>query len=341
VVLFSVVTCLIAGMAVTLLASTPVAADESTDITNKDTASFTSKLNVVTSISPISNIIKNIGGDRIELATIVPEGSDSHTFELIPSDAVKINDADIVIIDGLHLEPGIEKVVAEAKIKNPRLQLLRLGDSTINQTQLIYDFNYPKEKGDPNPHLWLDVDYAIKFANLTRDKLIETDPKNTDYYNLNTDRYVTLLHKLDTQIKKAVETIPPQNRKLLTYHDSWAYFATRYGMIVIGAVQPSEFGEPNPQDVARLIDQIDSQKVPAIFASKVFPSKVVDQIAREANVTFVQTLNDDVLPGKPGDPNHSYVGMMLENMKNMVVPLGGKVDGLTDIDPQDTYLKGG
>jgi ABC-type Zn uptake system ZnuABC Zn-binding protein ZnuA len=301
----------------------------------------TTKLKVVTSVAPITNIIKNIGGDKIDLIGIIPEGSDSHTFELVPSDVVKMNDADLVIMDGLHLEGGMEKVVDEAKIKNPQMQLLKLGDNTIAENQWIYDFSFPKEKGDPNPHLWLNVVYAMKFANLTRDKLMEMDPKNAEYYKTNADRYISLLKKLDEGIMQAVQTIPPQNRKLLTYHDSWAYFAPRYGMTVIGAVQPSDFGEPSPQDIAKLIDQIRSEKVPQIFASEVFPSKVIDQIGREGNVTFVQTLSDDVLPGQPSNPNHTYVGMMLEDMKYMLIPLGGNIEALKSIDPQNTYVKGG
>jgi ABC-type Zn uptake system ZnuABC Zn-binding protein ZnuA len=298
---------------------------------------LSSRIKVVTSVSPITNIVKNIGGDKIDLIGIIPEGSDSHTFELVPSDVVKMTDANLIIIDGLNLEGGMEKVANEAKNRNPSTQLLKLGDNTITKDQWMFDFSFPKEKGDPNPHLWLNVDYAIKFANLTRDKLIEMDQVNADYYNANADRYITLLKKLDDGIMQAVQTVSPQNRKLLTYHDSWAYFAPRYGMTVIGAVQPSDFGEPNPQDIAKLIDQIRSEKVPAIFASEVYPSKVVDQIGREANVTFVQTLSDDALPGQPADPNHTYVGMMLKNMKNMLIPLGGNIEALHGIDPENTY----
>jgi ABC-type Zn uptake system ZnuABC Zn-binding protein ZnuA len=164
------------------------------------------------------------------------------------------------------------------------------------------------------------------------------DPQNAQYYSNNTNRYISLLKELDEGISKAVQTVPPQNRKLLTYHDSWAYFAPRYNMTVIGAVQPSDFGEPTPREVARIIDQIRLEKVPAIFASEVFPTQVVNQIAKEGNVKIVGTLSDDVLPGNPGNPQHSYVGMMLENMKNMLVPLGGNISSLNDIDPRDTYL---
>lgn len=293
------------------------------------------KLNVVTSVAPITNIVQNIGGDKIYLVGLVPEGVNSHTFDLVPSDVIKINDADLVIIDGLNLEADVEKTAENAIGKNPSIQLLKLGDNTISQNQWIFDFSFPKEKGDPNPHLWLNVEYAIKFANLTRDKLIEMDPSNSQYYIDNSKKYNDLLRQLDEGIKKSIETIPAENRKLLTYHDSWAYFAARYGMTVIGAIQASNFNDPSPRDVANLIDQVRVEKVPAIFASEVFSTNIVDQIAKEGNVTIVETLSDDDLPGNSGDPNHSYVGMMLENMKNMIIPLGGNIDALKNINPKN------
>ncbi len=294
-------------------------------------------LSVITSVSPITNIVKNVGGDRINLTGLVPEGVNSHTFELVPSDVIKLNKADLVIINGLFLEDNIEKAVNETLKKNPNIQLLKLGDNTVNSTDWIFDFSFPKEQGHPNPHLWLNVAYAMQFVNLTRDKLIEMDPDNTDYYDDNANRYVNLLKQLDEGIKSSVETIPPQNRKLVTYHDSWAYFAPRYNMTVIGAVQPSDFSEPSPLDIAKLIDQIKNEKVPAIFASEVFSNKIVDQIAKESNVSIVETLRDDALPGNVDDNNHTYVGMMIENMKNMVIPLGGNIEKLNALNPGNTF----
>jgi len=305
--------------------------------TNATAATLTKKLNVVTSVSPITNIVKNVGGQKIELIGLVPEAINSHTFELVPSDVVKVNDADLVIIDGLGLETNIEDVVGEAHKTKPNLQILKLGDNTITSDQYIFDFSFPKEAGDPNPHLWLNVLYAMKFANLTRDKLVEMDPTNADYYKGNTDQYITKLKQLDEGIMHAVQSVPEQNRKLLTYHDSWAYFAPRYGMVVIGAVQPSDFSQPTPREVANLIDQIKAENVPAIFGSEVFTTGLVDQIANEANVQIVGTLSDDDLPGDPGDPQNSYVGMMLQNMKNILVALDGNVSALSSITPDDTY----
>lgn len=294
-------------------------------------------LNVVTSVSPITNIVKNIGGDKINLTGLVPEGVNSHTFEPVPSDIVKLGKADLVIINGLYLEDPMEKVVNAYLKTNPNIQLLKLGDNTVTPADWIFDFSFPKDAGHPNPHLWLNPVYAMKFANLTKDKLIEMDPNNTAYYTENANKYITLLKKLDEGVKQATQTIPPEQRKLITYHDSWAYFAPRYNMTVIGAVQPSDFSEPSPLDVAKLIDQIRAENVPAIFASEVFSNRITNQIADEAGVEIVQTLRDDALPGDVTSPNHTYVGMMLENMEHMIVPLGGNVSSLSGINPANTY----
>src|SRR5215210_92724 len=283
-------------------------------------------LNVVTSVSPITNIVKNIAGDKINLTGLVPEGVNSHTFEPVPSDIIKLSNADLVIINGLFLEDNMEKVVNESLKNKPDIQLLKLADNTIDSTGWIFDFSFPKEQGHPNPHLWLNPINAMKFANLTKDKLIEMDPNNTAYYTENAEKYVALLKQLDAGIKAAVKTVPPENRKLITYHDSWAYFAPRYNMTVIGAVQPSDFSEPSPLDIAKLIDQTKNEKVPAIFASEVFSNKIVDQIAKDSNIAIVETLRDDTLPDNVNDNNHTYVDMMIENMKNMVIPLGGNIE---------------
>jgi ABC-type Zn uptake system ZnuABC Zn-binding protein ZnuA len=173
--------------------------------------------------------VKNIGGERINLVGLVPEGVNSHTFEPVPSDAIKIGNADLIVIDGLNLETSIDNVAKNVIAKNPKVQLVKLADNTVTKDDWIFDFSFPKEKGDPNPHLWLNVEYAMKFANITTDKLIEIDPNNSNYYISNFQRYNEVLEELDEGIKKSVNTIPQENRKLLTYHDSWTYFALRYG----------------------------------------------------------------------------------------------------------------
>lgn len=290
-------------------------------------------IKVVTSISPITNIVQNVGGDRIDLHGIIPEGVDSHTFEPAPVDVKYIISANLIILNGLQLEVPIERLISANKDSSARI--LKLGDKTIKREDWIFDSNFPKEKGDPNPHLWLDVQYAMGYMGLIRDELINIDPANKDYYKNRAAGYLARLDSLDKAIEGAIKTIPVKNRRLLTYHDSWAYFAVRYGMEVIGAIQPSSFAEPSPGEMARLIDQLRAEGLPAIFGSEVFPSRVIDQIAREAGIKFVTNLRDDALPGKPGDRDHSYIGLMLENVRKMVSALGGDIKGLDIIEPGD------
>jgi ABC-type Zn uptake system ZnuABC Zn-binding protein ZnuA len=279
------------------------------------------KLNVVATVSPITNIVYNIGGDRITLAGIVPEGVNSHTFEPAPSDAVKLAKADVVFLNGLHLEDPTRKLAA-ANLKQGA-EIVLLGEQTISPDQYAYDFSFPKELGNPNPHLWMNPLFALRYGEIVRDTLVRRDPANASSYQQNYDAFKTRIDKLDKALKATLDSIPERNRKLLTYHDSFAYFAPRYGMTVIGAIQPSDFSEPSAREVATLITQIKQEHVPAIFGSEVFPSPVLEQIARETGALFVDNLRDDDLPGDPGEAKHSYIGLLAEDGRIMAAALGG------------------
>ncbi|HXF51789.1 MAG TPA: metal ABC transporter substrate-binding protein [Dehalococcoidia bacterium] len=288
------------------------------------------KLRVVTTVSPITSIAENIGGDRIELEGIIPEGMNSHTYEPPPSVARTLATADLIVLNGLSLEePTLE--LAEANKKEGAVILL-LGDNAITREQWKFDFSFPESEGKPNPHLWPDPMLALRYAELIRDQLVSLDPENADYYDENLAKFRERIEDLDRRIREAIATIPPEHRKLLTYHDSWAYFAERYGMQVIGAVQPSDFSEPSAREVASLIDQIRREGVPAVFGSEVFPSDVLETIAREAGAQFIDKLRDDDLPGAPGDPDHSYLGLMVENMRTMIPALGGDASAFDGFD---------
>jgi len=289
------------------------------------------KLKVVTTVAPITSIAENVAGDKTDIAGIIPEGINSHTFEPAPSDSKLLSSADLIIFNGLDLETPTLKL-AQANLKQGAT-IYSLGDKTIQTDQYIYDFSFPKEQGHPNPHLWLNPEYAMRYATLVRGELVRLDPKNKEAYEQNTAQFIKKAEALDQAIKAAIQTIPPNNRRLLTYHDSWPYFARRYGFQVIGAVQPSDFADPSPKEVMRLIDQIRKEKVPAVFGSEVFPSPVLEQIAREAKSRYIDKLRDDELPGKPGDSQHSYIGMMVENMTIMFEALGGSADTLKKVDP--------
>ena len=294
------------------------------------------KLNVVTTVAPISSIARNVGGTRIDLYGIVPDGTNSHTFEPAPSDAVILSEADVIFVNGLDLELPTMKL-AEANLRDGA-EIVSLGDKTISADDYVYDFSFPKEKGHPNPHLWMNPLYAKRYAEIIAATLSARDPANADAYAGNLTRYGAALDALDAAIAESVKTVPEKNRKLLTYHDSWAYFAPRYGFVVIGAAQPSDFSEPSPQEVAALIDQIRAEGVPAVFGSEVFSSAVLEQIAHEAGATYIDQLRDDAPPGDPHAPEHTYLGMMILDMELMLPALGGNADAVAALSPADTYV---
>ena len=293
------------------------------------------KLKVVTTVSPITSIVENIGGDRIELEGVVPEGVNSHIFEPQPSLARLLSDADLIIANGLFLEePTIELAEANKKDDTP---ILLLGDKAITREQWQFDFSFPESEGHPNPHLWPDPNLGMKYAELAEQELARLDPDNAEYYEENLAAFRERIEAMDAAIRDAVATIPPENRKLVTYHDSWAYFAITYGMEVIGAVQPSDFAEPSAREMAELIDQIKELGLPAIFGSEEFSSKVLETIAREGNTVYIDELADDDLPGGPGDPNHSYLGLMRQNLQIMIPALGGNADAVADVDVSPVF----
>jgi ABC-type Zn uptake system ZnuABC Zn-binding protein ZnuA len=291
------------------------------------------RLVVVSTVAPITSIAANIIGDKADITGVVPEGTNSHTFEPPPQIAKTLERADVVLVNGLQLEePTVELAEANAKQGS---EIVKIGDKVLPESEYIYDFSFPKEDGKPNPHLWTDPSFAVKYADQIKDVLVRRDPANTAYYADNHRKFVAKATALSEALKADQATIPGGRKLLLTYHDAYAYFAKNYGWTVVGAVQPSNFEDPQPKEIARLVDQVKAQKVPVIFGSEVFPSKVLEQIAAETGARYEDTLRDDDLPGKPGDPEHSWLGLMRYNYVTMVKGLGGTTKALDAVDVAD------
>ena len=291
---------------------------------------------VVTTVSPIRDIIENVGGDRVTVTGIVPEGTNSHTFEPAPSVARELAEADLIVANGLNLEaPALE--LAEAN-RREGVEIVRLGEATIDPDQYVYDFSFPREGGDPNPHLWTDPTLAGAYAEHVRDALSRVDPEGAAYYAMNTAAFLRRVEALDAAIRAAVATVPEGQRVLLTYHDSFPYFGPRYGFTIIGAIQPSDFSEPSPREVAALVEQIRAANAPAIFGSEVFPSEALQTIAREAGAVQVGSLRDDDLPGERGEAGNTYLAMMVENTRTIVTSLGGEASALDGFDVSASWV---
>ena len=291
------------------------------------------RLRIVSTVAPITSIIANIAGDRAVITGVVPEGTNSHTFEPPPRAAATMETADVVFVNGLRLEePTFELAQANAP---KTATIVKIGEQVLPESAYIYDFSFPEKDGKPNPHLWTDPLYAIKYAGVIRDSLVAKDPADAAYFRANHDAFVTKATALSDALKADQATIPDGKKELLTYHDAYAYFARDYGWNVIGAVQPSNFEDPQPKEIARLVDQIRARKVPVIFGSEVFPSKVLAQIGRETGARYEDTLRDDDLPGGPGDPEHSWLGLMRFDYRTMITALGGTATRLDALDVSD------
>jgi len=285
---------------------------------------------IATTVSPITSIAAQIAGDKAQVEGIVPEGTNSHTYEPAPQVAELLSKANIIFVNGLKLEdPTVELAKANKQEATP---IVEIGTTVLPESDYIYDFSFPKEEGKPNPHLWTDPLYAIKYAAVIRDSLSKVDPANAATYAANYDTFAAQATALADALRKDQATIPTGNKKLLTYHDAYAYFAKDFGWDVIGAVQPKNFSDPTPSEVAALIDQVKAQQVPTIFGSEVFPSAVLEEIGRATGAHYENSLRDDDLPGAPGDADHSWLGLMKYDYITMVKGLGGTTTNLEAVN---------
>ena len=297
----------------------------STESSPSDAASASaasSGLVVATTVSPLTSIVAAVAGDNVTIEGIVPEGTNSHTFEPEPQAAELLSKADLIFINGLKLEdPTLG--LAEAN-KKDSAEIVELGTISLPESDYIYDFSFPEEEGKPNPHLWTDPGYAVAYADIVRAKLSERDPANAAEYQANFEAFKAEADKLAEAVRADQASVPEGQLKLVTYHDAYAYFAKNFGWEVVGAIQPSSFDEPTPSEVADLIEQIRSTGVPTIFGSEVFPSAVLEAIAAETGVRYEDSLRDDDLPGMPGEPQHSLLELLRYNYRTMISGLGGQ-----------------
>ena len=289
------------------------------------------ELQIVTTVAPITSLVAQIVGDGgAQIVGLVPEGTNSHTFEPPPSAAAVVEQADVVFMNGLVLEePTKDLASSNAKANTV---ICELGTAILPEEQWIFDFSFPVEGGKPNPHVWTNPPMAREYAEVIRDVLSSLDPARAETYSDNFDLLATQIDELDVAMSAATQSLPEDKRLLLTYHDAYAYFAEHYNWTVVGAIQPSSFDEPTPRDIANLVAQIRARGVPAIFGSEVFPSPVLEQIGAETGTRYIDVLRDDDLPGESGDPDHSWQGLMRLNFVTMVEALGGDASSLRQLN---------
>jgi ABC-type Zn uptake system ZnuABC Zn-binding protein ZnuA len=243
-----------------------------------------------------------------------------------------LSEADVVFMNGLHLEESTRSLVDDV---GRHATIVSLGERAIDPEEELFDPSFPIELGDPNPHLWTDPILGKRYAAIVRDTLAEMDPGGESTYRENYKDFAMKVDAFTAALEAMSSSLPVGKRKLLTYHDSFPYFARDFDWEIVGAVQPSDFSDPTPREVAELIEQIRAESVPAVFGSEEFPSPVLQQVADETGAAYVDDLRDDDLPGEPGDDEHSYLGLLRSDYVTIGTALGADVSQLQALDIND------
>lgn len=257
---------------------------------------------VVTTLELFADFVRNVGGDRVRVTALLPPGADPHTYELAPAQVAEITRADVVFVNGLDLEEATLGVIERNAPSASPVVTLSEGLTPL----------------DGNPHFWLDVTLAMRYVERIRDALSAVDPEGAPGYAARARDYLAQLEALDADFRDAVERIPPERRKLVTFHDAFTYLAARYGLEVVAVVVKSPGREPSAADVAELARQIREQRVPVVFKEPQFNARVLDLAARDAGVEVRELYSDALSSAAP-----TYVEMMRFNLRQLAEGLGG------------------
>jgi zinc/manganese transport system substrate-binding protein len=268
-------------------------------------------LKVVATFSILGDLVQNVGGDAIQLGMLVGADGDTHTYEPIPADSVALGDADIIFENGLEFEAWLDDLYAASGSQAQRVVVsagLTAGVITVGD-----------EAGETDPHIWQNLYNSIHVVEVVRDTLSAADPANAVTYQLNANRYLALLADTDTYILEQVQTLPADQRKLVTDHDAFGYFASRYGFEIAGAALgvSSEMADPSASDIAALIDAITATGSRAVFAENILNPDVMALVAEQAGVVVGPPLCSDALTAADG-PCPTYVDMMRYNVSSIV-----------------------
>ncbi|HUS81642.1 MAG TPA: metal ABC transporter substrate-binding protein, partial [Dehalococcoidia bacterium] len=267
------------------------------------------EVRVVTSLRLFADFIQHVGGDRVQVTALVPADADPHTYEPVPSQVAKVADADLVVVNGLGLEQTLHDLIYNNVGGDVPVVQMSDGLSTLAGNA--------QEGETVNPHVWLNVQNAMHYVESVRDGLIAVDPAGAGVYRSNAASYLAELDALDKETAAAIQTIPPERRKLVTFHDAYSYLGQRYGLEIVGFVLESEGREASAKDLANLADEIRAQHVPAVFGEPEFNPRLLETVAEEAGVQVRQLLSDAYTENV-----HSYVDLMRFNAQQLVKGLG-------------------
>jgi ABC-type Zn uptake system ZnuABC Zn-binding protein ZnuA len=269
-------------------------------------------LDVVTSTSVLADLVAQVGGERVSVTSLVPKGGEVHTFDPTPSDVRRIADADLVVLNGLGLDDWLAGLVEDAGADAP---VIRLAED-LEGVDYLDD-----GAGGVNPHLWLNVAYAARYAERIAGALADADPGRASDYASGLAAYAKVLGDLDAQAKARLGSVPEGARTVISFHDAFPYFAAAYGLTIDGTVVDAPGQDPSAGDVSALIRAVKERGVRAILAEAQFNDDLVQTIASETGATVVSDLYTDSVGDPPQD---TYAGMMAWNIDQVARALAGE-----------------
>ena len=278
------------------------------------------RVEVVATYSILGDLVENVGGEKIEATTLVGLNGDAHTFEPAPSDNAELAEAEMVFENGLGFEPWLGDLYGSSGSDAARVAVTYpIEPLTVAEGEQGHEDDAHEEgHGESDPHVWHDVNNAIVMVKSIRDALSEAAPGKARAYRRNAEGYIADLETLDADVREKVASILEEDRVLLTSHDTFGYFAERYGFEADTALPSAstEAGDPSAGETAELVEEVEASGVPAIFADNVSDPGVMGGIAAEAGVRLAPPLYTDAL-GEPGSEGGAYVGMVRYNVSTM------------------------
>lgn len=280
------------------------------------------KLRVVATYSILGDLVRNVTGDLAQVVVLVGPDGDTHTYEPTPQDAMTLADAQVIFENGVGYETWLDKLYRSSRTSARRVVVTEGLEFREGQCFHTHKDTEPHDHDD-DPHVWHDVKNAMHMVGVIRDRLCEIDPARDEVYRANAATYLTRLEQLHAWVEEQVETVPAERRKLVTNHDTFGYFADRYGFKVVGAVLPSvstELADPSGAQVAKLIETVKRAGVPVVFAENVQSTRLAERLAQEAGIKLAPPLYSDAL-GPPGSPADTYEKMVRYNVGVIVAAL--------------------
>ena len=264
-------------------------------------------LKIVASFSILGDLLRNVGGERVSVTTLVGADGDAHVYVPTPADARKIADARLVVVNGFGLEGWLPRLVKSAGGKA----------SIVTATSGIAPL---RQGADADPHAWQSVANAKIYAGNIRDALVAADPTSAPVFRANADAYLAKLDALDREVRAAVAEIPESRRRVISTHSAFGYFAAAYGVEFIAPVGVSTESEASARDIARIITQVRAAKIPAVFLENMSDPRLIRRISAETGAKVGGTLYSDSLTAEKGDAP-TYIEMVRHNIKALTSAL--------------------